>query len=179
MELTLVRHTRLNIAPGICYGQSDILPAGTFGEEAKRTSRKIKDKQFDIVFSSPLKRCTLLAEACGFLTYTADKRLAEYNFGDWELLPWDKITGQYAERWFKNYLELSAPNGESLNEVIKRISNFLTELSQMPVERVICFTHSGPIRIVHHLLNQLPVDQLFTFEVDYGGVYTFPVQQQE
>ena len=41
MKLTLIRHTSLQIEPGICYGQSDIDVAVSFADELARTQAKL------------------------------------------------------------------------------------------------------------------------------------------
>jgi alpha-ribazole phosphatase len=175
MKLVLVRHTTPNIASGICYGQSDILPSGTFKEEASAVNDVLSENYFDTVYSSPLKRCTMLAGFCGFVNAKNDRRLMEMNFGDWEMKDWKNIHGQYATKWMENYLTVPAPNGECLQDLINRISDFIDSIKKTGVVSALCFTHSGPIRVVEHLINNVPPDELFDFEVAFGGVYTYSV----
>jgi len=63
MRLTLVRHTSLQIAPGVCYGQTDVDVAATFMQEVAKTQSKLSGLSFDAVFSSPLQRCMKLAQS--------------------------------------------------------------------------------------------------------------------
>ncbi|MDE6452561.1 MAG: histidine phosphatase family protein, partial [Odoribacter sp.] len=66
MKITLIRHTRVTIPPGICYGWSDVDVAPSFETEAGQVKKGILYERFDAVYSSPLSRCRKLAAFCGF-----------------------------------------------------------------------------------------------------------------
>ena len=91
MKLTLVRHTSLQIAEGICYGQSDIDVSINFASELSQLKQKLIHEQIDAVYASPLQRCSKLAYALGFDGITHDERLKELHFGDWEMQSWNDI----------------------------------------------------------------------------------------
>jgi alpha-ribazole phosphatase len=57
----LIRHTTPAVARGICYGQTDLDVTETFSEEAA-VIRQCLPGTIGLVYSSPLKRCTLLAK---------------------------------------------------------------------------------------------------------------------
>lgn len=175
MKLTLVRHTTLDIEPGICYGQSDILPSVNFEKEAAKAKKVLDVMSFDKVYSSPLKRCALLAAQCGFASFEISREMMELDFGDWELMAWDDIHGEYAQKWMDNYIDFPTLNGESLRDMVTRIQHFITVMKQQNIQHVLCFTHSGPIRIMEHLLNKKPIEELFSFEVEYAGIYNYTI----
>ena len=75
MEIYLVRHTSVDVAPGICYGRSDVNVRNSFEEEAHKTKLQLKDIQFDKVFTSPLTRAIKLASYCGYSKAEIDYRL--------------------------------------------------------------------------------------------------------
>ena len=56
MKITLIRHTRVAVETGICYGWSDVGVAPSFETEASRVKENISNERFDIVYSSPLSR---------------------------------------------------------------------------------------------------------------------------
>ena len=85
MKITLIRHTRVAVETGICYGWSDVGVAPSFETEASRVKENISNERFDIVYSSPLSRCRKLAAFCGFHEPILDDRLKELNFGEWVL----------------------------------------------------------------------------------------------
>ena len=79
MQLHLIRHPRPDVAPGICYGQTDLGLAESAAAVAARL-RPLLPESFAL-HASPLARARLLAEALG--TPRLDNRLKEIHFGDW------------------------------------------------------------------------------------------------
>ena len=49
MKITLIRHTRVAVPPGICYGQTDVEVAPTFPEEAEAVRKNIAGETFNAV----------------------------------------------------------------------------------------------------------------------------------
>jgi alpha-ribazole phosphatase len=86
----LIRHTRLKIKEGICYGSTDIDLADSFLEEAELIREKFKDMPIGRVYCSPLNRCKKLAE-CFKRRIIFDNRLIEMDFGDWEGVSWNEV----------------------------------------------------------------------------------------
>lgn len=170
MQLTLVRHTRIDVPTGICYGQTDVPLAKSFEQEAENVRKALQNKSFDHVLSSPLSRCTKLARHCVYSDFVEDPRLKEFHFGEWEMTPWEDIRGPFAERWMKEYYTTPCPGGESLQDLIDRIQLFIFDLQQNTWDKVLVFTHAGPIRIFLHLLNGLDKDRLFETKIDYGEI---------
>ena len=81
MEIILIRHTSVDVPRGVCYGQTDVPLRDRFKEEATITAQQLQDDVFDAVFTSPLSRCTRLAEHCGYPDAIRDARLKELDFG--------------------------------------------------------------------------------------------------
>ncbi|WP_373835828.1 histidine phosphatase family protein, partial [Bacteroides heparinolyticus] len=86
MEIILIRHTSVDVPPGVCYGQTDVPLKATFKEEASVTAENLKEYfPFEHVYTSPLTRCVRLASFCGYPDAEHDNRLMEINFGSWEM----------------------------------------------------------------------------------------------
>src|SRR6516165_7242435 len=87
----LIRHTTPTVSKGICYGQSDIDLTESFDEEASVIKKHLTE-QIEHVYSSPLMRCTKLAE---YLFPKSNiqlyKDLMEINCGNWEMKQWDLV----------------------------------------------------------------------------------------
>ena len=115
MKITLIRHTRVAVETGICYGWSDVGVAPSFETEASRVKENISNQQFDIVYSSPLSRCRKLAAFCGFHEPILDDRLKELNFGEWEMKKWDDLTDPRLELWYKDWKAMKISAAVSLN----------------------------------------------------------------
>lgn len=171
MKITLIRHTSLQVASGVCYGQSDIDVAHTFASEVALTKSKIKDISFDAVYTSPLQRCAKLAQALNLQNTIHDQRLMELHFGDWEMCAWDDIPREIFDVWAHDYANKSPPNGETFMQLQQRGLSFLDEvLSRHLNENIAVITHGGMIRaLLAHALN-MELKGLFTFTIDYGSV---------
>ena len=171
MKFTLIRHTSLQIEPGICYGQSDIDVAVSFANELARTQAKLADIGFDAVYSSPLQRCVKLAVALNCGEPILDNRLMELNFGDWEMQAWDAIPRDIFDGWAHDYANEAPPNGETFSQLQQRGLSFLDEiLSKNLNKNVAIITHGGMIRaLLAHVLN-MQLKGLFRFVIDHGSV---------
>lgn len=54
MEVILIRHTSVDVPPGVCYGQTDVPLKPTFEAEAAVTAENLKAYlPFDHVYTSP------------------------------------------------------------------------------------------------------------------------------
>lgn len=165
MELFFVRHIKPDIEAGICYGQMDVpIPVGRQSEIID-----LLPLDFDVVYTSPLSRCRLLAEQIS-ANPIIDNRLMELNFGDWEGKKWDEIDRAALDTWGVNYITSPPPNGESLTALLERLREFINELSY---KKVIIITHGGIIRCAMHLFNGIPLHQVMMEKVDFGAIYKF------
>lgn len=171
MKLALVRHTSLQVAPGVCYGQADVDVAATFLDEALITKYKLRHWQFDAVFSSPMQRCAKLAHMLTEHPIVHDARLKELHFGDWEMQAWDDLPRDYFDQWAQNYVDMAPPNGETFSQLQQRGVAFLQEVQAIyPQGHMLVITHGGMIRaMLAHVLN-MPLKGLFRIGVDYGSV---------
>jgi len=121
-------------------------------KQAKELGKSIDKKQFDVVFSSDLKRAIDSAKLVfgSKRKIIQDKRLRECNYGDY--------TGNPAEE-FKDkekmiqHVDEPFPNGESYNDVEKRIYDFLEFLKKNYNEKTIAvFSHGAPQLALNVLL---------------------------
>ena len=109
----------------------------------KKTLSNIK-----VFYCSPAKRClqtlnTIWPKKTQFIQ---DKRLWEQNFGDWEGLSYSQVPniGRLSDEKLANY---SIPNGESYNDMCKRIQPAIKEIAQKSLfKSCIIISHAGTIR---------------------------------
>ena len=176
MNITLIRHTKVAIEKGICYGQSDIELANSFEEEKAVIQNNVKNDEFDIIYSSPLKRCKMLAINL-FLNQEIiyDNRLMELNFGYWEGKHWVNISEtSQAKAFFKDYYKTACPCGESYQDLINRISTFYLEIeSKHAGKKVAIVCHGGPIRAFISVIEGISPQLAFERKIEYGQVITF------
>ena len=136
MKLTLIRHTSLQIEPGICYGQSDIDVAASFANEVANTQKKLAEMTLTAIYTSPLQRCVKLAEALNLGEVIEDARLKELHFGDWELHAWDDIPRDIFDDWAYDYANKAPPNGETFSQLQQRGIHFLDEIKNKHTDKI-------------------------------------------
>lgn len=174
MELILIRHTSVDVPLGVCYGQTDVPLKTTFEKEAEVTLANLKfllsNRPPDHVYTSPLSRCTRLADFCGYPDAERDKRIMEINFGSWEMKPFDSNSDPRLQEWYADYLNVAATGGESFAMQYERVSRFLDELKNRPWKRVVIFAHGGVLICAQIYAGLLHVKEAFKALTPYGGI---------
>lgn len=183
MRLHFIRHTRPDIARGVCYGQSDIPLAATFAEEAEdvraRLTERLEGRTPTRIYSSPLSRCRRLCEALGYEAPIIDARLLELNFGEWELQRFDEITDPHLQLWYDDYLHVAPTGGESFTEQAARVADFIEELRDELAQNedssayeVLVFTHGGVLLSAGLWAGWYPLEEAFSHQSPYGAICT-------
>ena len=170
MDITLIRHTTPAIVPGLIYGHTDVPLADSFAVELAAV-RATLPVTFDVVYSSPSRRCVQLAEQLTSVV-CLDERLRELNFGAWEGQTWDTIDRQASEWWMQDFVNKAPPGGESMRQMNERVLNFWSELIRQPYQHVGVVTHGGVIRLLVAADRQIPLVSAFTIDVTYGEAIT-------
>ena len=171
MEIFVIRHTKVDVPPGHCYGQTDVNLLNNYPDDITTFKDRIPN-DIDTVISSPLKRCTFIADYFS-QWYSTDDRLLEMNFGQWEMKKWDEIPKDDLQNWMDNLAQTCPPYGESLSIVQDRVSSFLDDLRKAEYKKVLLVTHAGPIRCMWNYLLQTPINNTFKVPVDYNEVFHF------
>jgi alpha-ribazole phosphatase len=140
MRLFLIRHPQPAVAPGICYGSTDL----PLHEDPARNAAALQGllPPAAPLYSSPLARCRLLAEQLHSRPLF-DDRLREIDFGNWEMQPWDTIERRLLDDWANDPFNFVPPGGEPVAKLRARVADFLTEL---PGEAVLV-AHAGVIKV--------------------------------
>ncbi|WP_276381916.1 alpha-ribazole phosphatase [Flavobacterium sp. H4147] len=172
MEMYLVRHTETICEKGICYGQSDVDIAEPFENIFGSIISELPSEA--VIFTSPLKRCVILAkhiqENIKTISFQEDERLKEMNFGDWELKKWDEIPSEQLNPWMEDFVNIKVSNGESFVELHERVGDFLSDKISKTNVPVIIVAHAGIIRSIICHQTSLPLKDAFTNKVDFGQV---------
>ncbi|GAB4060441.1 histidine phosphatase family protein [Uliginosibacterium sediminicola] len=148
-RLFLLRHAPVALAEGICYGRSDVALRQPVAEHARAAQAHLPREL--AVFSSPLQRCRLLAEAL-HPAPQIDARLAEMDFGDWELRSWNEVPREGLDAWARDPLGYSVAGGESGEQVRTRVLAALHEILAANAGDVLIVSHGGPLRFVRAAL---------------------------
>ncbi len=167
MEVYLVRHTETACPKGICYGQADVELLEPYLHQFEDIKRQMPESA--VFYSSPLKRCTILANYLSASDYKTDKRLMEMNFGSWELQNWDNIPSEEIDPWMKDFVNVNVPSGESFVELYNRVLSFIEEKKE-DTSSLVIVTHAGVIRSFLCKQMNLDLKDAFSNKVDFGQV---------
>ncbi len=171
MEIFFVRHTSVAVPAGYAYGQTDVPLSDSFEEEAANVKREIENLDFDEVWSSPFTRCLRLSDYCGFPTPKKDDRLKEINFGEWEMKSWTELSSDpRLELWFKDWIHIQTPKGESFLDQYNRVSDFLDDIRKSDKARVCVFAHGGVLTCARVYAGEYSLEEAFKHVPSYGAV---------
>lgn len=98
--------------------------------------------------------------------------LRERNFGIWEGMSFNEIKGKYPQEfevWVNNPLKFSPMQGESTIEVKNRALKAFNEIFEKHYgENIAMVSHGGINRVVLCHLLEIPFENIFRIEQDYG-----------
>jgi alpha-ribazole phosphatase len=158
MKLYLVRHPRPLVDPGLCYGASDVPVSG---DELDRACARLREAGLpdpasgDLpVYASPLRRCADLACALQPRRLHFDARLAEMNFGRWELQPWSAIARDDVDAWAADLLHYRPGGAENVLDVARRVAAFLDDLRRSGAAQAVLVCHAGTIRLLTQMTRE-------------------------
>mgnify|MGYP001557881154 CR=1 FL=1 len=155
-EIYLVRHgkTRLNDKQIIIGHLNPSLMKSSL-LETKRLALKLKDLDFDVIFSSDLKRAVQTSKIIlKYLNYKPKlvliPELREINYG--------KLSGKSKKKILLDYplyhkdINFLNPEGESFKQLYKRSTSFLKKIAPK-YDKILFVTHSGCIRALYSYCN--------------------------
>lgn len=165
MEIHLIRHTKVAVSNSICYGKTDVELSDEWENDFKEI---VLDKDYHSVYSSPLKRCTQLASYFGF-NFKTDQRIAEFNFGDWEMKAWNEIPPEQIDPWYLDFVNVTPPNGENVLSLQVRVKDFMEEIQKKHEhDKILIITHSGVIRLILQYVLEFPIENMFRIQPQHG-----------
>jgi alpha-ribazole phosphatase len=159
VKLYLVRHPKPDIAQGLCYGASDVpVPE----QELARVHAMLRNAGLPgnlPVYASPLQRCALLARRMQPALLHFDARLAEMDFGQWEMRAWDAIPRHEVDAWAADLLHYRPGGAECVLDVARRVSTFVDELRQAGHAQALLVCHAGTIRLLSAMRGGVMLEQ--------------------
>ena len=171
MNAILIRHTRIVVPPGWCYGHADVPLAESFPEEAAEVRAQLPWPP-QLVLTSPALRCRKLAEQlAGTAPVREDVRLRELHMGGWEGRAWESFRGPESEAWALDPWNLRPPGGESAREFWARVALVREELVATDRARVAIVTHAGVIRAWRGIAEQRSFETMLREPVAFGSIH--------
>ena len=180
-NITIVRHapTEYN-KKGIFMGSLDIAPDPLDITLVQEAQKQIEHISFDAVFASPYKRAYETAKAVSNNRYDiiVDQRLVERCLGDWEGNPKSEVQALFPTAFPNGIMDVyfCPPNGEPYEHLIKRISNFLSEIYQDGAN-ILVITHNGVFRVMKSLITGDNLSNVFLQFEPYLSPKTFTIDQ--
>jgi alpha-ribazole phosphatase len=175
MRIYLVRHPRPEVPAGHCYGRSDL----TANEaDVERVLAALANQGLPgamPVYASPLARSAVLAQRLSPAP-AFDARLAEMDFGAWEMRNWDDIPRSQIDAWSADLLHYRPGGGESVMDVAARVAGFDADIRREGHAQALVICHAGTMRLMHSLhLGGTLVDAALRaaqapHRIDYGEV---------
>ena len=143
----------------ISSGWSDVELSELGIHQSKELADKTRDKKFDAVFTSDLKRAVDSANITwgGKHKIIQDKRLREFNYGDYNAKP-SKVVEPLQEK----SIDTPMPNGESYEMVKERIKGFLDDLKKdYEGKHIAIVAHKAPQLVLDVLLKGMTWEEAF------------------
>ena len=140
-------------------------------EAALNLREELSPIDFNYVFCSPLKRASQTVQHIidkDKVIY--DDRLKERSYGDWAGLNKTEIKEKVGEDLFlsaRRGWSTKPPNGESLEDVSKRVKGFLDGLPD--VGNILVVSHGNTIRAISVLLGINKKEDISSYEIVTGS----------
>jgi len=158
-------------------------------KEAKNAGKLIKKNniKFDKIYSSVLERANKTAEIAmkeaemdelyenGKLNYVRDKSLNERDYGDLVGLnkaeTADKFGKEQVQIWRRSY-DTPPPNGESLKDVVERVSPYFTEQIEpflLKEKNILIVAHGNSLRAIMIKVGLYKPEEISSIELPTGN----------
>ena len=186
-SITLVRHgeTEWNVLRRLQGRQnSELTPYGL--EQAEMTSEALKNLDFDIIYTSDLKRAIITTEIINRyhnLEVKIDSALSERNFGVMEGLTREVLQDKFPEV-YSGYMarkeDYQIPGGESLIEYTEKVRQSLQNIiRKYKGKRILIITHGGVLDCIMRIIFNYPMSAPRSFSIYNASINRISVKDDE
>jgi len=174
MKITFVRHAQVEEAYiGRYNGHIDIGLSENGKLQAKELAKKLQHEEFDKIYCSDLIRARETLEAfklSGEVIFS--DRLREKSWGVHEGKSFDEIVAEGIE--YENFEQwISALDGEDIALYTKRVKEyFYNTILKDKSENILIVTHSGTIKSIISLIENIPLEKAFSVTLPYASFIT-------
>ncbi|HEX7814297.1 histidine phosphatase family protein [Dyella sp.] len=138
----------------------------------------VKDRQWDAVVSSSLRRCAdFAAELCAArqLPLRLDARLAEYHFGRWQGIAIEELAEQHSDalgRFWRDPVRYPPPDAEPFDAFRQRLCEALDTVAYGSAgRRVLVVTHGGAIRLLRCVAESRGFGDMAGIDVPHASLH--------
>ena len=157
MKLWLLRHARVLLPPGLCYGASDVPADDVLTAEAAQAIAPLLPaglpvRVSDLARAQQLHR-VLHAKRPDLGAASTDPRLREMDFGTWEQTAWDAVPRAAFDAWMADFALHRFGGAECVQDLMNRVADALddTRSAVGAGGEALWITHAGVIRSVVYL----------------------------
>lgn len=157
MKLWLLRHARVVLPPGLCYGASDVAADAGLTAQAASAIAPLLPAGLPVRVSD-LQRAQQMHRALqdhrvNLGEAITDPRIREMDFGAWEQTAWDAVPRAAFEVWMADFADHRFGGAESVGQLMSRVADALDD-TRAAVGRdgvALWITHAGVIRSAQYL----------------------------
>lgn len=157
--------------------------------QMQSTIEQVTNQSWDIIISSPLKRCAYFAEQLAKTTglpLLLNHDLKEMYFGDWEGVSTQQIyetSPELLANFWQKPTQYCPPRAETLMQfqtrVLKGFQNLLEHKQKQNLEHALVITHGGVIKLLACLARQQPLDDLLKMPAELGKLYSLEFSEAD
>lgn len=177
MQLVIIRHPETNKMAGSA-GEPDAL-SSTGQSQLEGLVETCRGKSVEAIFHSTQSRAVFAAEALAVaLSVPSIEQLGleERNFGDWDNWEWPQIAAELDKLTTEERYTFIPPNGESWQQMEKRLRAALQEVATKQYASIALVTHWGPIRALLPLITGAPKESTLNLNVEPGQSFVIDYQ---
>jgi broad specificity phosphatase PhoE len=174
VKLFIVRHAESEWNPiGRYQGLLDPGLSERGLKQAELLGRALEKEKIDFIYSSPLRRTYQTAQEIAKrhgLEIIEDKRIIEIDHGVWSGMLVEEVKERFPEdfrMWLEEPHRIKFEGGESLEDVFKRVKDFLEFLREKHWGQTVAIvSHTVPIRAMLCALLNIDLSKFWVFGCD-------------
>ncbi|HCJ6433451.1 histidine phosphatase family protein [Acinetobacter baumannii] len=158
-------------------------------QQMQSTIEQVTNQTWDVIVSSPLKRCACFAEQLAKTTglpLLLNHDLKEMYFGDWEGVSTQQIyetSPELLANFWQKPSQYCPPHAETLNQfqtrVLKGFQDLLEYMQKQNLRHALVITHGGVIKLSACLARQQPLDDLLKMPAELGKLYSLEFSETD
>ena len=184
LKIDLLRHGESELSHTLRGSLDDALTAKGWQQMLSSIDQsQTLPQQWDVVFSSPLQRCSMFAEHCvkeRDIPLILDKNLQEMHFGDWEGQSIQQLYEQFPETladFWQKPTQTTLPNAETMHQFHLRVSTAMSNIQQQMQlngwQSALVITHGGVIKLLKCMVLRQPLDDVLKMSAELGQLNSF------
>ena len=184
LKIDLLRHGESELSHTLRGSLDDALTAKGWQQMLSSVDQsQTLPQQWNVVFSSPLQRCSMFAEYFvkeRDIPLILDKNLQEMHFGDWEGQLIQQLYEQFPETlagFWQKPTQTTLPNAETMHQFHLRVSTAMSNIQQQMQlngwQSALVITHGGVIKLLKCMVLQQPLDDVLKMSAELGQLNSF------